>query len=211
MDCWRSIVPIFNVAPSALALGTFACCALALSGCGLGYGPGKLEILGTVPDFTLTDQTGAPFSSATALHGVDWIADFVYTTCPGPCPRMSSQMHEVQSALLGADGVQADKIRLVSFTVDPAHDTPPVLADYAKRFGAKQGTWFFLTGPEDALHHLSRDAFMLGDVNGSLEHSTRFVLVDRKSRIRGFYLTSDPDAIARLIADTMGLARRESD
>jgi protein SCO1/2 len=214
MDCWRSIVPTFSVAsvaPSALALGTFACCALALSGCGLGYGPGKLEILGTVPDFTLTDQAGAAFSSATQLHGVDWIADFIYTTCPGPCPRMSSQMHEVQTALLGDDGIPAGKIRLVSFTVDPAHDTPPVLADYAKRFGAQPGIWFFLTGPEDALHHLSRDAFMLGDVNGSLEHSTRFVLVDRRSRIRGFYLTSDPDAITRLIADTKSLARRERD
>jgi protein SCO1/2 len=177
----------------------------------LGYTPGKLEILGTVPDFTLTDQTGAVFSSATQLRGVDWIADFIYTTCPGPCPRMSSQMHEVQTALLGVDGVPADKLRLVSFTVDPAHDTPPVLADYAKRFSAQPGVWFFLTGPEEALHHLNRDAFMLGDVNGSLEHSTRFVLVDRKSRIRGFYLTSEPDAIARLIVDTMGLARREHD
>jgi protein SCO1/2 len=112
---------------------------------------------------------------------------------------------------LGADGVPANKIRLVSFTVDPAHDTPPVLADYAKRFGAQPGVWFFLTGPEEALHHLSRDAFMLGDVNGSLEHSTRFVLVDRRSRIRGFYLTSEPDAITRLIADTKSLARWERD
>jgi protein SCO1/2 len=182
---------------------------LILGGAGLvgcSHASAELETFGTVPDFTLTDQTGAAFSSATELHGVDWIADFIYTTCPGPCPRMSSQMHEVQTALSGVDGV-----RLVSFTVDPAHDTPPVLADYAHRFGAKAGIWFFLTGPEAALHHLSRDAFMLGDVNGSLEHSTRFVLVDRRSRIRGFYLTSEPDAITRLIADTKSLARRERD
>ena len=204
MDCWRSIVPIFSLASVALAL----------CGCGIGYGPGKLEVLGTVPDFTLTDQTGAVFSSATALRGVDWIADFIYTTCPGPCPRMSSQMHEVQKQLAGLDealGDKVGKVRLVSFTVDPAHDTPPVLAAYAERFGAQPGTWFFLTGPEETLHHLSRDAFMLGDINGSLDHSTRFVLVDRRSRIRGFYLTSEPDAIARLIADTMGLVRRERD
>jgi protein SCO1 len=198
MDCWRSIVLIFSVVSAA-----------GLIGCS--HASAKLGDFGTVPDFTLTDQTGAVFSSATQLHGVDWIADFIYTTCPGPCPRMSSQMHEVQTALLGTDGVPAGKFRLVSFTVDPAHDTPPVLADYAKRFSAKPATWFFLTGPEDALHHLSRDAFMLGDVNGSLEHSTRFVLVDRRSRIRGFYLTSDPDAITRLIDDTKSLARRERD
>lgn len=184
-----------------------ACLILGAAGLiGCSHASAKLDTFGTVPDFTLTDQTGAAFSSATELHGVDWIADFIYTTCPGPCPRMSSQMHEVQTALSAVDGV-----RLVSFTVDPAHDTPPVLADYAHRFGAKQGIWFFLTGPEDALHHLSRDAFMLGDVNGSLEHSTRFVLVDRRSRIRGFYLTSEPDAITRLIADIKSLARRERD
>jgi protein SCO1 len=199
MDCWRSIVPIFS----------FLFGAAGLAGCS--HASAKLDAFGAVPDFTLTDQTGAVFSSATQLQGVDWIADFIYTTCPGPCPRMSSQMHEVQTALLGDGGVPAGKFRLVSFTVDPARDTPPVLADYAKRFGAKQGTWFFLTGPEDALHHLSRDAFTLGEVNGSLEHSTRFVLVDRRSRIRGFYLTSEPDAITRLIADTKSLARRERD
>jgi protein SCO1/2 len=199
MDCWRSIVPIFS----------FLFGAAGLVGCT--HASAKLESFGTVPDFTLTDQTGAVFSSATQLRGVDWIADFIYTTCPGPCPRMSSQMHEVQTALLDVDGVGADKIRLVSFTVDPAHDTPPVLAAYAQKFGAKPGIWFFLTAPEDALHHLSRDAFMLGDVNGSLEHSTRFALVDRRSRIRGFYLTSEPDAITRLIADTKSLARRERD
>jgi protein SCO1/2 len=201
----RAVCPLFQqVLIACLIFG-----AAGLIGCS--HASAKLDDFGTVPDFTLTDQTGAVFSSATELHGVDWIADFVYTTCPGPCPRMSSQMHEVQTALLGVDGVPAEKFRLVSFTVDPAHDTPPVLADYAKRFDAKPGIWFFLTGPEDALHHLSRDAFMLGDVNGSLEHSTRFVLVDRRSRIRGFYLTSDPDAITRLIADTKNLARRERD
>jgi protein SCO1/2 len=213
MDCWRSIVLIFKLVSGAcLVLST-----AALIGCS--HASAKLDSYGTVPDFTLTDQTGAAFSSSAELKGVDWIADFIYTTCPGPCPRMSSQMHEVQTALSGVDGIPdaipagspMDKLRLVSFTVDPAHDTPPVLADYAKRFGAKPGIWFFLTGPEDALHHLSRDVFMLGDINGSLEHSTRFVLVDRRSRIRGFYLTSEPDAIARLIADTKSLARQERD
>jgi len=198
MDCSRSIVRISSFALGAISLaGILASC---------GRVEAKLEEYGSVPDFTLIDQNGAPFSSATALRGVDWIADFIYTTCPGPCPRMSSQMHQVQTALSDVDG-----IRLVSFTVDPAHDTPAVLAAYAQRFSAKPGLWFFLTGPADALEHLSRDAFMLGDVNGNLEHSTRFVLVDRESRIRGYYLTSEPDAITRLIADTKALKRRERD
>lgn len=175
---------------------------LSLIGCAAHAG---LPSYSTVPEFTLTDQTGAKFDSASGLRGKVWVANFVYTTCPGPCPRMSSQMHAVQTALAGMDG-----FRLVSFTVDPANDTPPVLAAYATRFSAKPGTWYFLTGAESDLHHLSRNVFMLGDINGSLEHSTRFVLVDRASRIRGFYLTSEPDAITRLIADAKTLLRERN-
>jgi protein SCO1/2 len=173
------------------------CSALLLAGCAARAG---LPSYAVVPDFTLTDQNGAQFSSAAALQHQVWIADFVFTNCAGPCPRMSSQMHQVQTALSGTDGV-----RLVSFTVDPERDTPPVLAAYAQRFQAKPGVWFFLTGPQETLQHLSRDVFTLGDVNGNLEHSTRFVLVDKASRVRGFYLTSEEDAIPRLVADAKTL------
>lgn len=161
----------------------------------------QLPSFSTVPDFTLTDQTGAQFDSNAQLKNDIWIADFIYTTCPGPCPRMSSQMHQVENALAGIEGV-----RLVSFTVDPAHDTPPVLAEYAERFGARPGVWYFLTGPVDALHHLSRDVFLLGDINGNLEHSTRFVLIDRASKVRGYYQSDEDGAIPRLIADARALA-----
>jgi protein SCO1/2 len=166
-----------------------------LAGCSARAG---LPSYAVVPDFTLTDQTGAPFQGAAALKGHVWVADFIFTNCTGPCPRMSSQMHQVQTAL-------PDKVRLVSFTVDPARDTPEVLAAYAKHFEAQQGRWFFLTGPQEKLHHLGRDVFMLGNVNGDLEHSTRFVLIDEESRVRGFYLTSEEDAIPRLIADAKDL------
>ena len=172
---------------------------LALAGCAA---HASLPTYATVPDFTLTDQSGAQFASAAALRGRVWIADFIYTTCPGPCPLMSSQMHQVQTALNGADGV-----KLVSFTVDPARDTPEVLAAYAKAHGASAEDWYFLTGPEATLQTLDRNTFKLGDLNGSLQHSTRFVLVDRQSRIRGYYDTSESRAITRLIADVYELAR----
>ena len=108
-----------------------------LSGCAA---RASLPTYSSVPDFTLTDQTGAAFHSGSKLNKQVWIADFIYTTCPGPCPRMSSQMHQVQTAL-------GNSVRLVSFTVDPAYDTPPVLAEYAKHFEARPGIWYFLTGP----------------------------------------------------------------
>jgi protein SCO1 len=160
----------------------------------------SLEVFGNVPQFDLTAQNGQPFHSQ-ELAGKIWVADFIYTTCPGPCPRMTSQMREVQDALL-----QVPDARLVSFTIDPATDTPPVLAAYAKLHGASPAMWYFLTGPVPTLQMLDRDAFKLGDVDGTLQHSTRFVLVDRQGRIRGYYDTSDAASIPKVISDVKALA-----
>src|SRR5579871_6239691 len=100
-------------------------CSLALlAGCAAHAG---LPSYAVVPDFTLTDQNGAPFQSAAKLNDVVWVADFIFTNCGGPCPRMSSQMHQVQTAL-----ADVPNIRLVSFTVDPERDTPAVLAAYSR-------------------------------------------------------------------------------
>lgn len=160
-----------------------------------------LPTYGAVPQFQLTAQDGQPFDSKT-LSGKIWVADFIYTTCPGPCPRMTSQMHEVQEAI-----EKMPDVKLVSFTVDPARDTPPVLLEYAKLHRASPELWSFLTGPQATLQMLDKDAFKLGDVDGKLMHSTRFVLVDRQYRIRGYYDTSESDAITRLVADVETLAR----
>jgi protein SCO1/2 len=162
-----------------------------------------LPSYGLVPDFALTDQSNQPFLSADTLRGKVWIADFIFTNCAGPCPRMSAQMRQVDTALRP----DIKDLRLVSFTVDPARDTPAVLAKYAEHYQAEPGVWFFLTGPQPTLHNLARNVFLLGDVNGDLEHSTRFVLIDRQSRVRGYYLTSDEDAIPRLIADAKRVAK----
>jgi cytochrome oxidase Cu insertion factor (SCO1/SenC/PrrC family) len=89
---------------------------LLCSGC---FSQKPLKVLGEVPPFELTDQRGHTFTRA-ALDGHVWVADFIYTTCQGPCPRMSSRMRAMQNAT-GPD------VRLVSFTVDPDHDTPPAL------------------------------------------------------------------------------------
>lgn len=155
----------------------------------------SLPSLGFVPDFVLTDQTGASFSSKEKLDGRVWVADFIFTTCQGPCPRMTSQMRQLR------DRVTQPDVRFVSFTIDPDRDTPEALAAYGRRFHADPRNWFFLTGSKTDLNKLSYDAFHLSNVGGALEHSTRFVLVDRKSRIRAYYDTSEPDSIERLAAD----------
>lgn len=139
------------------------CGALACIGCSRHP---DLPSYGSVPAFALTDQAGAQFSSPAVLNGHVWVADFFFTSCPGPCPRMSSQMHQVQTALL------KDGVRLVSLTVDPDHDTPPVLESYARRYGARDDVWYVLTASRESLQHLDRDIFQLGDVDRSLQHST---------------------------------------
>ena len=189
MVSWRSTA-------SVVALG------LAMAGCAARRA--DLPSYGQVSDFQLTDQTGASFNAEPALKGRVWVADFMFTNCPGPCPRMSSQMHEVQNAL-------ADQgVKLVSLTVDPDRDTPEKLSKYAAYYSAKPGVWYFLTGPRETLDRLGKDVFKLGPVDGSLEHSTRFVLVDKESHIRGYYLTSEADAIQRLIADAKFLLKQPS-
>jgi protein SCO1 len=160
----------------------------------------KLEVFGSIPQFDLIAQDGQPFHSQT-LAGKIWVADFIYTTCPGPCPRMTSQMREVQDAV-----AKVPDVRIVSFTVDPKQDTPPVLAAYAKTHGAASSVWYFLTGPEPTLQMLDRDAFKLGNIDGTMQHSTRFVLVDRQGQIRGYYDTSESTAIPKVIADVYALA-----
>jgi protein SCO1/2 len=164
-----------------------------------------LPVYWQVPAFQLTAQSGQPFDSK-SLEGSVWVADFIYTTCPGPCPRMSAQMRGVQTAIASMPGV-----KLVSFTVDPNHDTPAVLAAYAARYHAEAGRWFFLTGGRAALETLCRNGFKLGGVDGTLVHSTRFVLLDRQSRVRGFYNASGDDAaVPRLLHDIRTLVGQTS-
>jgi protein SCO1 len=143
----------------------------------------------------LIAQAGQPFDSR-VLDGHIWIANFVYTTCPGPCPMMSHQMHGIQEATAATPDV-----KLVSFTVDPAHDTPSVLAEYAKHFKADPARWTFLTGDIARLNDLGLNAFKLNKVDGNLDHSTRFVLVDGRRQIRGYYLSSDDGFPKNLLAD----------
>jgi protein SCO1/2 len=166
-------------------------------------GQRALPTYGTVPPFELTDQNEQAFGSK-ELRGKIWIADFIYTTCPGPCPMISSRMSETQKPLRETD------VKLVSFSVDPQHDTPEVLRGYAGRLNAQPGRWEFLTGDKATIFRLSQDGFKLATADGGAAgpiHSTRIILVDRRGVIRGYYNASDADAVTRLLADTSHLLR----
>jgi protoheme IX farnesyltransferase len=151
-----------------------------------------------LPEFAFRDQNGQTFSSAN-LKGRVWVANFIFTDCTGPCPRMSTMLAKLQEA--------DPELRLVSFTVDPENDTPPTLAAYAKRYGASE-RWTFLTGDAAMLKNVREEAFKLGEMGSAMAHSTRFVLIDGDLRIRGFYDSAEPGVADRLAADVALLRRK---
>jgi protein SCO1/2 len=165
-----------------------------------------LPSYGTLPGFDLVNQDAQPFGSK-QLAGKIWIADFIFTSCPGPCPIISTRMSELQRPLEKSD------VRFVSFSVDPEKDTPPVLRAYADKLRKEPFRWDFLTGSGDAIASISRNGFKLGLSDGEADtgpiHSTRFVLVDRKGTIRGYYDALAPDGVTKLLADTNHLLREQ--
>lgn len=164
-----------------------------------------LKVFGTVPDFLLVERSGKQVALAD-LKGKIWIANFIYTNCPDTCPVQSAQMKELQAQFIGEKD-----LRLVSITVDPKRDTPKVLSEYANRFQANPELWFFLTGEKEMIYRLAQEGFRLGAVEIPHEkrpasgathtHSPRFVLVDRKAQIRGYYPGTDAEAMVRLRRD----------
>ena len=160
-----------------------------------------------MPKFELVNQDAQSFGSE-QLAGKIWVADFIFTTCPGPCPIISTRMSELQKPLGKSD------VHLVSVSVDPEKDTPKVLRVYAGKLRIQPLRWDFLTGSKAAIYSLTRDGFKLGLSDGSEEegvpvHSTRFVLVDRRGIIRGYYDALAPDAVTKLLADTNHLLREQ--
>ena len=164
-----------------------------------------LPVLGRVPAFTLTNRDGRLVRPAD-LAGAPWIADFVFTRCVSSCPLLSARLARLDRELPPALG-----IRLVSFSVDPAHDTPAVLERYARALSASR-RWLFLTGRQEEKEQIRRLSlgFKLalepGAATEAILHSTRFVLVDAAGAIRGTYQALDPEALRRVEADARALA-----
>ena len=158
--------------------------------------------------FALVERSGDAVSDATLADRV-WIASFIFTRCKLSCPRITSVMKSLQDRLAGSD------VKLVSISVDPEHDTPEVLREYAKTFAADPDRWWFLTGPKDATLEMIRSRFLLTAMtnpapapDGSDEaiiHSDRLALVDR-GRLVGLFDSRDPAALDALIVKARRMA-----
>lgn len=161
-----------------------------------------------LPEFSLratTSAGGAPRAlTRESLLGRVWIADFVFTRCAGPCPLLSANLAALRKKLPEGTG-------LLSITVDPDHDTLPRLAAYGAKFGAGP-EWLLATGEKAALTRLIKEGFLLAVAEDAsarpgerVAHSTKFVLIDREARIRGWYDGEDAAAREKLVRDAKRL------
>ena len=114
---------------------------------------------------------------------------------------MSGQFTELQSRF-----GNASDFRLLSISVNPDYDTPEILKQYGDRYGADHDRWRFLTGDKDLIHELAVEGFKVGSVEDPIFHSTRFILLDSKARIRGYYISSELEEMQQLWRDVELLA-----
>jgi protein SCO1/2 len=161
-----------------------------------------LPVLFPAAQFNLVDQDGKAFSSRD-LHGRPWGAAFIFTHCGSSCPIMTGAMASLQKKL-------PPEVMLVSFSVDPESDTPPVLKQYAAMYHADQSRWRFLTGPKDAIMAVITDMktpFQAPGDNSPIQHSENLLLVDADGQIRGVYLSTDPEEMKRFVIDAAALTK----
>ena len=149
----------------------------------------NLPIISKLTDFTLTNQINHPVGLAKFADKV-WFADIVFTRCAGPCPTMTKRMAELQ-----AHFTDNPNISFATLTTDPEFDTPDVMKRFAKRHGAQDENWDFLTGKKSEIVRLAVDEMKLiarakpageqATPEDLFIHSSYFVVIDRKGRLRG--------------------------
>lgn len=174
-----------------------------------------LPVYWSAPQFALLDQEADSVRSAD-LRGTVWVVNFFFTNCTGVCPLVNARMALVRDSLQ-ARGLLGRDVRLISISVDPGRDTPPVLREYAEAFGGSpSGEWAFLTGsPPERVRRLIQTGFRVTAVDPGSEdgnrpeyqvaHSPRMLLVDREGRIRGSYDGRDAGVIQTVLDDVVKL------
>lgn len=141
-----------------------------------------------VADLVLTNQLGRKISLNKDLKGKILVIDFIFTTCPTVCPRLSANMKEIQKAYIKKN---PELVQFISISVDPERDSVPVLRAYADRYNADHDRWWFLTGNKDSIFNYAKNELGLllnnADVPGDFVHSQQMVLLDTFRNIRGYF------------------------
>lgn len=163
----------------------------------------------TIPDFSFTNQNGQTITQK-EYEGKIYVADFFFTTCQTICPRMTSNMVEIQKAFLNDP-----KVMLLSHSVLPDTDSVPVLRQYATEKGVIDGKWNLVTGDKKEIYGIARKSYLAVKTGSQDElydmvHTENFILIDTKRRVRGFYDGTKTEDITRLIEDVKWLSENEN-
>lgn len=162
----------------------------------------------TIADFSFTNQNGKTITQKD-YEGKIYVADFFFTTCGSICPKMTTNLVEVQKAI-----ANNPKVMLLSHTVTPEIDSVPVLKAYAIKHGVDDKKWNLVTGDKKDIYVMARKSYLAVKLGKPTElydmvHTENFVLVDAKRRVRGFYDGTNPEEIKRLIADINWLSAQK--
>lgn len=157
-----------------------------------------------IGDFSFRNQYNEIITQE-EVSGKVYVAEYFFTTCTSICPVMNKQMQRIHEVFK-----DEDDFRILSYTVNPKTDTVEQMKRYADEHGAKDDKWHFLTGSKEDLYSLARKSYFvlkpaeaqnLGDAGSDFIHTNNFVLVDRESRIRGYYDGTSKDEVSKLILD----------
>ena len=154
----------------------------------------------TIADFSFTNQNGKTITQKD-YEGKIYVADFFFTTCGTICPKMTSNLEEVQKAI-----INNPKVMLLSHTVFPEVDTVEALKAYAIKHGVVDSKWNLVTGDKKEIYTMARKSYLAVKLGKPSElydmvHTENFVLVDAKRRVRGFYDGTTKEDIQKLIED----------
>ncbi len=163
---------------------------------------GKLvadTIYPTIPEFSFTNQDGKMVNLKTFDGGI-YVADFFFTTCPTICPKMKAELLRVYDAFKNEP-----RVKILSHTIDPEHDSVPVLREYASRLQVSSDKWNFVTGDKDSIYTIAEyylcTAEEAPNEPGGYIHSGSLILIDHEKHIRGMYNGTKPEEVDQLIKD----------
>ena len=152
-----------------------------------------------IPPFQFVNQDSLPVSDKT-FDGKIYVTDFFFVTCPTICPKMKTQLKRVYEKFKGNPDVM-----LLSYTIDPRHDTPAVLKEFATNLGITGNQWQFATGPKEEIFKTGKSYMVVAQEDagapGGLMHSGHFVLVDKEKHVRGMYDGTTEEGADKLMAD----------
>ncbi|SDR68093.1 protein SCO1/2 [Gillisia sp. Hel1_33_143] len=154
----------------------------------------------SIPYFSFIDQDSLTITSNTFTDKI-YVADFFFTSCPTICPIMKNQMQRVYEKFKGNKNVA-----FLSHSIDPSHDSVPVLKTYAEDLDINNGQWHFVTGNREEIFAIAENHYMVSaqedpSAPGGAIHSGAFILIDKQKRIRGYYDGTNTEEVDKLIED----------